>query len=212
MSKIRTYEADGITVAYEAARCIHAEACVTRLRAVFDNTRRPWIAPENAPADDIARTIEQCPTGALHYTRKDGATSERPDDEASIRVDKNGALYLRGHLVLKANGAEAAHARLALCRCGASKNKPFCDNAHKEAGFTAKETAPIQLGEHDGGGALVIEPLRDGPVMVTGNVTVYGTDGQVIRTGAKLFMCRCGHSDNKPFCDGTHRLKGFKAE
>lgn len=212
MSKVRTYEAEGITVEYEVARCIHAEACVTRLRAVFDNTRRPWIAPENASADAIAETIEHCPTGALRYTRKDGGMNEHPDDEASIRIDKDGALYVRGHLVLKTNGEEGSHARLALCRCGQSKNKPFCDNTHKDSGFTAKEKAPIHLDAHDGGGALIIEPLRDGPVMVTGNVTVYGTDGQVIRTGAKLFMCRCGHSDNKPYCDGTHRLKGFQAE
>ncbi len=212
MAKVRPYEAENITIDYEVTRCIHAEECVHRLQAVFDNQRRPWIDPHAASADDIAKTVEACPTGALRYTRKDGGAQETPEPEASIHIDKDGALYVRGDITLKGAEESSQHTRVALCRCGASKHKPFCDNSHKEAEFVAVETAPIQLDALDGSAEIVIEPLRDAPVMITGNLSIYAPDGEKIRTGTKVFMCRCGHSKNKPFCDGSHREVGFTSD
>ncbi|MDX1644676.1 MAG: (4Fe-4S)-binding protein, partial [Thermoanaerobaculia bacterium] len=62
--KIRRYETDDLTVLYDVERCIHAEECVHGLPQVFDPDRRPWIEPGEAPAEDVARVIRRCPTGA----------------------------------------------------------------------------------------------------------------------------------------------------
>ena len=70
--KTRTYESDGIQVHFDPTRCIHAARCVDGLATVFDRERRPWIDLTQANADDVASVIVQCPTGALHFERRDG--------------------------------------------------------------------------------------------------------------------------------------------
>lgn len=57
-----------------------------------------------------------------------------------------------------------------------------------------------------------ITVMPDGPLMVEGNLTVNKMSGDNIKDGEKLFLCRCGHSSNKPFCDGKHKAAEFKAE
>lgn len=54
--------------------------------------------------------------------------------------------------------------------------------------------------------------MPNGPLMIEGNLTVSKQDGEKIKEGEKLFLCRCGHSSNKPFCDGSHKKENFKAE
>jgi uncharacterized Fe-S cluster protein YjdI/CDGSH-type Zn-finger protein len=131
----RKYSGDGIDVFYEAPLCIHAKECVHGLPDVFDPEKRPWIEPRNAPAAALVTTIERCPTGALHYELADGAP-EAPD-ASSVRLVPNGPLYVRGDVTLRLpDGTIVRHdTRLALCRCGDSKNKPYCDNSHIAAGF-----------------------------------------------------------------------------
>ena len=139
MGRTRTYEGIGVAVHFDPARCIHAEACVHGLPAVFDAHRRPWIAPGETEADAITEVVERCPSGALTYTRTDGGSPESAlECEPGIRVEKDGPLYVRGHtVVMDHEGTEVeAGLRAALCRCGQSKNKPFCDNTHVDAGFT----------------------------------------------------------------------------
>src|SRR5688572_3083942 len=135
--KRHVYQGEGIEISYSLKRCIHAEECVKRLAAVFDKRQRPWIQPGNASADDIAATILHCPTGALHYQRKDDGAEEIPDAEASIHLASDGPVYVRGTITLKATDGTVLmeETRLALCRCGASKNKPFCDNSHLQIAF-----------------------------------------------------------------------------
>ncbi len=67
----KRYAGDAIAVTFEAQRCIHAAECVRRLPAVFERNRRPWILPDAAAAAEVAAVIERCPTGALHYERRD---------------------------------------------------------------------------------------------------------------------------------------------
>lgn len=57
-----------------------------------------------------------------------------------------------------------------------------------------------------------ITVMPDGPLMVEGNLTVRKISGDHIKDGEKLFLCRCGASANKPFCDGSHKKAEFKAE
>lgn len=139
MSKVRSYEGEKITVRFDARRCIHAERCVHGLPAVFDAGSRPWIQPDGATADAVADVIHRCPTGALTYQRSDGGPAEPvPEGPPEIRVVSNGPLYVRGSLEVVDHEGQPVETgpRAALCRCGASKNKPFCDNTHLETGFS----------------------------------------------------------------------------
>ena len=58
----------------------------------------------------------------------------------------------------------------------------------------------------------VITPYRDGPLLVRGPFRIVGQDGVEIDARRKtVALCRCGKSRIRPFCDGTHRLVGFRA-
>lgn len=101
--------------------------------------------------------------------------------------------------------------RATLCRCGASANKPYCDGSHKAAGFTA-------TGEPDGkesealaarNGPVKASPLPNGPLMLAGNLEIVSGTGRTLDRVTKAFLCRCGHSANKPYCDGSHKAAGF---
>jgi uncharacterized Fe-S cluster protein YjdI len=129
---LRHYANEAIDVSYDAQRCIHAAECVRSLPAVFDTNRRPWILPSGASADAIAAVIEKCPSGALHYTRRDRGAAESSPREMTIRPVPGGPLYVRGLIQLRsADGSLVLEdTRVALCRCGQSQNKPFCDNGH----------------------------------------------------------------------------------
>ncbi len=136
----KKYSAPDINVYYEARLCIHARRCVEGAPTVFDPNVRPWIQPANASADQLADVVERCPTGALHFVRRDGGAAEVPASEDSIALVANGPLYVRGDvtLVLQDGTPVRQDTRLALCRCGHSQNKPFCDNSHKAANFVAE--------------------------------------------------------------------------
>ena len=104
--------------------------------------------------------------------------------------------------------------KTALCRCGHSANKPYCDGSHVEGGFVAsgereaKASQPLAM--RDGG--LDVEPQKDGPLHVIGNLEVVTGTGHTVDRTTETWLCRCGHSANKPFCDGTHAKIGFKAD
>jgi uncharacterized Fe-S cluster protein YjdI len=134
---LRHYTSAAIDVSYDADRCIHAAECVRGLPAVFDTGRRPWVLPSDGSADAIAAVIERCPSGALHYTRRDGGAPESPPEQTTITPVPGGPLYVRGLIQLRsADGRSITKdSRAALCRCGQSQNKPFCDNSHIGTGF-----------------------------------------------------------------------------
>ena len=214
---MRYYHGEKIEVTWSAKRCIHAAECTSRLAAVFDTSRKPWVLPDAATADQVAETIMYCPTGALHFTRKDGGPPEVPDSVNTISMDLNGPLHVRGEIVVETPDGEFVlrDVRMSLCRCGASKNKPFCDNSHEEVDFqhngllgenkTKTEKVLPQTGP------LKIIPSENGPFHMRGPFEVRGQDGTVYR-GNKVTICRCGRSSNKPFCDDTHLHIGFQSK
>jgi uncharacterized Fe-S cluster protein YjdI len=134
----RVYADDRIEVHWEPRLCIHTRSCVERLRGVFDPERRPWIDVSAAGADEIAATVLTCPTGALHFRRLDGGAQEEAEVPPKVVPRTNGPLFLRGRFRIEdADGNLIREdTRLALCRCGASENKPFCDGTHRKIGFT----------------------------------------------------------------------------
>jgi uncharacterized Fe-S cluster protein YjdI/CDGSH-type Zn-finger protein len=135
--KVRLYVGKDIDVTYDAERCTHAAECLRGLSAGFDTSRRPWILPDGASADAVAAVVGKCPSGALHFVRLDGGDAEASPEQTSIEVAPGGPLYVRGLVQLRtADGSVIVEdTRLALCRCGQSHNKPFCDNSHLSVAF-----------------------------------------------------------------------------
>lgn len=135
-STARGYETDEIRVLWDATRCIHTAICLRTLPDVFDVDARPWIDVTGADAEAIAATVRKCPTGALRYDGP-GVDAERPDDPTTVEPRPNGPLFVRGRVSVRAPGQDDApeEFRMALCRCGASENKPYCDNSHRLIGF-----------------------------------------------------------------------------
>ena len=136
-SKILHYSGEKAAVSYDVRRCIHAAACVHGLPDVFDPSRKPWIDPDRAEAEQLLQVIMRCPTGALHLERSDGEHAEPTPERNTAIVERNGPVYLRGELEIVTPEGEVLlkDTRIALCRCGASENKPFCDGSHVRVGF-----------------------------------------------------------------------------
>ena len=128
----RVYEREELAVLWDASRCIHVATCIQALPQVFDPRRRPWVDVNAADAEEIARAVRSCPTGALKMEARGDFPPEEPDEPTTIRAGGAGPLYVRGRVRLKdSEGVETEETRVALCRCGASANKPFCDNSHR---------------------------------------------------------------------------------
>lgn len=121
---MKHYEGENVEVTYDAARCLHAGECVRGLPAVFDTTKRPWVAPGGGDAEAVAAVIRRCPTGALHYTLREGEP-ERPRVPTRVRLPEGGPMLLEGDLELDGQ----RETRAALCRCGKSGNQPYCDSS-----------------------------------------------------------------------------------
>ena len=214
-------------------------------------------------------------------------------DEQRIVIAENGPYMVSGEVPLARKAAVStdqgepiawrnperieAKDRYALCRCGQSSNKPFCDGTHARVGFDGAETEHstyderssnlggtgievfddrsicehagfcgnaatnvwdmvddtddvqvrtqvIGMVEHCPSGALTyavngepVEPdlpiqvnvVPDGPLWVTGGLSVERSDGTMMETRNRVTLCRCGASSNKPLCDGSHADVGF---
>ena len=135
----RLYTGSTIHVSYNASICIHDAACIYGAPDVFDVRKRPWIDLKDADPDRVAGVIWECPSGALQYRRLDGGEDEQPDRPATILAVPNGPYYLKGDIQIVTETGERLHGcpRASLCRCGASRNKPFCDNNHAMIRFQA---------------------------------------------------------------------------
>lgn len=214
--RLHVYTGDAIDVTYNKARCIHVGACVRGLPRVFDPGSKPWVMCNSSTADKVAAVVEQCPTGALHYARKDGGPAEEPADENALRVSRNGPLFIRGDVLLVLpDGSVSQETRVALCRCGASSHKPFCDNSHLRVGFedggTRISARALEADRQGAGGALRIEPRTNGPLRISGNLRILDAAGAGVGCATEATLCRCGHSGNKPFCDGSHVTARFSS-
>ena len=131
------YRNPAIVVTWQAERCIHSARCVRALPQVFDPRRRPWIILDDTPADAIAAVVQACPSGALHFERLDGGGEEPAPNSTVVQVVADGPLYLHGPIEVRAAAGRVVRqdTRMALCRCGASRHKPFCDNSHFQVDF-----------------------------------------------------------------------------
>lgn len=206
-------KSDAIAVFFDGKKCIHARRCVLALPAVFrPGTKGGWIFPDEGKAEEIARTIDTCPSGALTYHRKDGGMEEQTPQVNTARPWQDGPTEFRGDIHIAGHDPRK---RATLCRCGMSQNMPFCDNSHIEAGFQATSDIPTRVGDTVPdlrGGPVEITPQKDGPLKLSGSLEIIAGSGRRVATARRFFLCRCGHSKNKPYCDGSHVTAGFKAE
>jgi CDGSH-type Zn-finger protein/uncharacterized Fe-S cluster protein YjdI len=200
-----------LTIHFEARRCIHSRHCVLDAPTVFKaNTPGEWIYPDTVSAETLVGVAISCPSGAIRYERHDGGLAESAPAVNQLRVRENGPYAVHAPLTI---AGQSDGWRATLCRCGQSRNKPWCDGSHVGASFTASgeppsgATDPLDVRD----GPLFITPTRNGPLRVHGNLEICAGTGRTVARITDASLCRCGHSRNKPFCDGSHSASGFEA-
>lgn len=210
--KVFKFAGKEVDVYWDGRLCIHIGECGQSQGELFVGGRDPWCLPDITSSREVCEICERCPSGALTYSDKSGQVEQAPA-ENKVVVSYNGPLYVSGDLEI-IDGPEdmpGIRYRVALCRCGQSKNKPFCDNSHLKGKFedfaAIGEKGP---GLQSKGGKLQIKSLPDGPLLLNGNLSIMAGSGRLAWQGVEVALCRCGGSKNKPFCDGSHRKIGFK--
>jgi len=136
LHKEREYAGADISVFDNRVICSHAGECVSNLPSVFRLSESPWIAPDNASVEENISVIRKCPSGALSYSV--GGEQKRDfESQTEILVTKNGPYNVTGGIEIKVEDELQPPSKdhYVLCRCGASKNKPYCDGSHSDAGF-----------------------------------------------------------------------------
>lgn len=208
---VEQIETSHLTLHFDAKRCIHARHCVLGQPAVFKaNVEGPWIDPDATSTEAMVTVAHMCPSGAIQYSRKDGGDEEARPPVNLVQLRENGPLGFRGEL--KLDGRDIGM-RATLCRCGASKNKPFCDGSHSDIAFAAtgepatRSSEPLLVR----GGVVDIRPEPNGPLSVRGNIEICAGTGRTVDRLNRARLCRCGQSANKPFCDNSHERVGFIA-
>lgn len=134
----KRYNNGEVTVVWQPHLCIHSAICFRGLPEVFDPRKRPWITPEGSTTEKIVSQVSKCPSGALSIEKKqiENMETKTNENEVSIKVHvmSKGPLILKGNCtVVDENGNETLkEGQVALCRCGASANKPYCDGSHRK--------------------------------------------------------------------------------
>lgn len=203
-------EGKGIRISFNSHLCIHSRHCVTELPGVFKaNTPGEWLFPDESSAEVLAAVIRECPSGALQYESKGECQAEPLPPVNLVRVYENGPYAFSADL--RVDGKPVGY-RSTLCRCGRSRNKPFCDHSHADIGFIATgEPETLDATElKSRSGPLHVNRLRNGPLQIEGNLETCAATGRVVARTTKAHFCRCGHSKSKPFCDNTHQTIGFQ--
>ena len=210
MAEIEEVRGKKVIIRFEAEKCIHSRNCVLGHPEIFEpNVPGEWIHPDAASVETVARVAFACPSGAITYEVLGDGEAESAPQVNLMYVRENGPLAVNAPLVL--DGDDVGF-RATLCRCGASKNKPYCDGSHAEAGFQATGEPATQDSEAlaQRNGALEVTPLPNGPLQVKGSLEIVSGTGRTLNRVAESFLCRCGASKNKPYCDGSHKKIDFK--
>ncbi|WP_407356891.1 CDGSH iron-sulfur domain-containing protein [Methanolobus sp. WCC5] len=133
--RVETYVGKDITIHRNKDICCHVGHCVRNLPSVFKKGQDPWADPDAVDPEEIAQLIRTCPSGALSYTIN-GELHKDYSRESEIFVLKDGPYNVTGIRLDDPDGSEPdTHDHYSLCRCGASRNKPFCDGTHRDIEF-----------------------------------------------------------------------------
>jgi CDGSH-type Zn-finger protein len=148
--------------------------------------------------------------------RRDLSKNESANSNAAplvntVRVREKGPLAIEAELLV--GGQAQADPRATLCRCGQSQSKPYCHGSHTGAGFVASgEPATVNFEALVvRNGPLHVQPLLNGPLQIKGKLEVVSGTGRTCNKLGEVYLCRYGHSKNKPYWDGSHKAAGFSA-
>lgn len=136
-----TYTNNEVTIVWKPEACIHSRICWTGLIEVFNPRHRPWVNMSGAGTQTIIDQVKKCPSGALSYFMNDDSNEQKamPEEtaERKIEIQQNGPILISNDCVIRHSDGreELKKGTTALCRCGASGNKPFCDGSHKTIEF-----------------------------------------------------------------------------
>lgn len=130
----RAYPGSGVVVRDDRSICEHAGFCANRLSNVWKMVHR---SDDTVVRAQMLSMIEHCPSGALTYRVEGEAADGEPDLAPAVNVVADGPLWITGSArVQRSDGSVLqTRPRVTLCRCGASKNKPYCDGSHTTSGF-----------------------------------------------------------------------------
>ncbi|HEX7904345.1 MAG TPA: (4Fe-4S)-binding protein [Chitinophagaceae bacterium] len=139
------YTNDEVTVVWKPKICIHSTLCWKGLIDVFNPKEKPWVKMEGASTERIIEQVRKCPSGALSYYMNVDAPADETEDKivaesahiTQIKVSANGPYLIQSEcLIIHSDGKEETKTgTVALCRCGTSGNKPYCDGSHRKVGF-----------------------------------------------------------------------------
>jgi len=205
-------EGRDMILSFDTKRCIHARKCVLGAPEVFlSEVEGQWLFPDAMETQALRGVAHSCPSGAISYVAKGGTLPEPVPEVNILNVREDGPNAVRADIVLD---QEPLGYRATFCRCGASKNKPFCDNSHKDIGFKASGEPESRASEplSARNGPLKVTPQKNGPLIVEGNLEICAGTGRNIERVQSVRLCRCGGSKKKPFCDNTHLKIGFKSD
>lgn len=136
--KLQVYHTPELAVTFDPNICIHSAVCLRGLPAVFDVARADWIRPDAASADEVQALVAKCPSGALQSVRA-GHPPAKPTTEGAgtITFQSDGPALFKGpvDVELPTGAQERRQGTVAFCRCGKTKNDPYCDGSHGPSGF-----------------------------------------------------------------------------
>lgn len=136
--KVIEYKKEDLTVFWKPNTCIHSEKCWRGLGVVFKPKEKPWIQLDGTEVAKIKKQIDQCPSGALSY--KSSSQTKENSEKVKAVLATDGPILIKGEILLEDEaGHTVSKINPALCRCGASNNKPYCDGTHKKVGFTSQK-------------------------------------------------------------------------
>ena len=136
-------------------------------------------------------------------------------DKNIVKGTVNGPLLCTGQIEVVNPFGELLKqgTEIALCRCGGSHNKPFCDGSHQDEEFecdgifTGVTSEPL---EEDGPLQMTVHP--NAGLFAQGPMTIMSSDDNFVTTRNEAALCRCGESGNKPFCDISHKGCEFEPD
>lgn len=138
--KTHKYSNGEVTIVWKPDVCIHSTLCWKGLKEVFNPAERPWIKPEGAVTEKIIEQVRKCPSGALSYFMNDETQKEIVAEAAemlNIEITPNGPILIKTECTIQHidGHTETKTGTTALCRCGHSNKKPFCDGTHRKVEF-----------------------------------------------------------------------------
>jgi CDGSH-type Zn-finger protein len=131
------YPGTNLEMRDDRSLCIHAGFCTNRATDAWKMVEQTADSRVRA---ELMAMIDRCPSGARRYALGAGERDVEPDLPAQIALVPDGPLWVTGSVEVRRADARPLERRnrVALCRCGASGNKPLCDGSHAKVGFRAE--------------------------------------------------------------------------